>query len=197
MKKLFLMLVLVTGTGLAAQAQFALGIKAGLSSSGVDVKNFKNTVTQLKDEDNITGYHGGIFLRAKRNNIFVQPEAYLTSSGGKVEVGDGANVSVEKMEFTRLDVPVMVGYSFLNILRLQAGPVASVLLNGEFSKNDIDQYMNTMDWGYQAGIGLDIGNITADVRYEDIKRKYENQGMSYDINNRQIILSVGFKILGK
>jgi hypothetical protein len=182
---------------LAANAQFAFGVKAGLSSSGVDVDNFKNTLTQLKDEDNITGYHGGIFLRAKRNNIFLQPEAYLTSTGGKIEVTDGANVTVQKMQFTRLDVPVMVGYSFLNILRIQAGPVASVLLNGEFNKDDIDQYMNKNDWGYQAGIGLDIGNITADLRYEDIKRKYENQTTSFDVRNRQVIFSVGFKVFGR
>ncbi len=190
-------MLLTACTGLAANAQFALGVKAGLSSSGVDVKNFKSTMTQLKDDANITGYHGGVFVRAKRNNIFLQPEAYLTSSGGKVEVSDGANVTVEKMKFTRLDVPVMVGYSVLNILRIQAGPVASVLLNGEFRTDDLDQYMNKTDWGYQAGIGLDIGNITADLRYEDIKRKYENQNTSFEVNNRQIILSLGFKLLGR
>ena len=133
MKKTLLVMLLAF-TGLAAQAQFALGVKAGLSSSGVDVKNLKSTVAQLKDEDNITGYHGGIFLRAKRNNIFLQPEAYLTSSGGKVEVSSGTSVNVEKFKFTRLDVPIMVGYSVLYILRVQAVPIASVLLNGEFSK---------------------------------------------------------------
>jgi hypothetical protein len=44
---------------------------------------------------------------------------------------------------------------------------------------------------------LDIGKLTADMRYERVKREYTDQGSSFDVGNQQLILSLGFKIVGK
>src|SRR3712207_5620147 len=120
MKKVAFILVLLVSVGYTAQAQFTLGIKGGLSSSGVDVKNAKNTINQLKDSDNITGYHLGAFTRVKFKNIFLQPEAYFASSGGKLQQTDVQNNTVDevKARFNRLDVPVMLGLSILKVGRI-------------------------------------------------------------------------------
>ena len=199
MKKITLFVLLFVSIGFAAQAQFALGIKGGLSSSGVDVKNAKNTFNQLKDSDNIAGYHLGAFTRVKVSNIFLQPEAYFATSGGKLERTDLQTNTVDevKARFTRLDVPIMVGLNFLKIARVQAGPVASVIVGSKIGDERVKDYLNKTDWGYQVGVGLDISNITLDARYENLKRDYTNQGSSFDLSNQQIILSLGIKLLGK
>ena len=63
--------------------------------------------------------------------------------------------------------------------------------NANIAYNDFGKYKNSTI-GYQAGAGVDIGSITADLRYE---------GNLTDINSnfgqRQNLwaLSVGFKIL--
>lgn len=199
MKKILLVLSLMLAANFAAQAQFALGIKGGLSSSGVDVKNAKNTITELKDSDNITGYHIGAFTRIKVANIFLQPEAYFASSGGKLQEKDFQNNNVNeiKARFNRFDVPLLIGYNFLKIVRVQGGPVASVLVNGKLGDQKVKNYLDKTDWGYQIGAGLDISNITLDIRYENIKREYTNQSSSFDLNNQQVIVSLGIKLFGE
>jgi len=195
------MLVMFT-TGLVAQAQVALGFKGGISSSQVDIKNLKNSISDFKAVDDITGYHAGAFLRLKAAGIILQPEAYFTSTGGKVQVTDtdqGTNVQTEKFTFNRLDVPLLVGYNFFKVARVQAGPVASMLVNGKLGDQKLQNYLNNSDWGWQAGVGFDLGNFTADLRYENVRRDYTNtaQNSSFDIDNQQFIFSLGFKLLGK
>lgn len=199
MKKVALILVLLTSVGFTAQAQFTLGIKGGLSSSGIDVKNARNTVDQLKNADNITGYHLGAFTRVKINNFFLQPEAYFATSGGKLQQTDVQNSTIDevKARFTRLDVPLMLGINFLKVGRVQAGPVASVLVGSKIGDQRIKDYLNKTDWGFQVGAGVDISNLTLDVRYENVNRDYTNQGSSFDLKNQQVIVSLGIKLLGK
>jgi hypothetical protein len=202
MKKVLLVLLMSLTTGLVAKAQFlTLGVKAGLSSSNVDVKNVENNLTQFQESDNVTGYQAGAFMRLKVGNVFVQPEGLLTYTGGKVEYSDDANstdMHVEKFRFARFDVPLLLGYNFFRVAHINAGPVASVLLNGKFEEEKIDQYLNEAEWGWQAGVGVDVGNIVADLRYQAVNSSYKDaMNGNYDIKNGQIMLSVGLKIIGK
>lgn len=202
MKKIFLILFVMLTTGLAANAQFfTAGVKAGVSSSSVNIKDPVGTVTQFKESDNITGYQVGAFTRFKIGNILLQPEAAFAYSGGKVEVNNDPNtasVEVEKFKFNRLDVPILLGYSLFKVVRINAGPVASMVVSGKLEGDKIDEYLDNSDWGWQAGLGVDIGNITADVRYERLDRNYtDNMDTGYDISNEQVILSLGLKLFGK
>jgi opacity protein-like surface antigen len=202
MKKILLLLLITLATGMVAQAQVVFGVKGGFSSSTVDVKDVNATSFQFRNiKDNITGYHVGLFTRFKAGGFLVQPEGVFTSSGGKIAViqdQSGTTVeTTEKFRFNRLDVPVLVGVSLLNVIRFQAGPVASVLVNGKFADQNIEDYIDKTDFGWQAGIGLDIGSVAADVRYEQVKREYTNQSDSFDVGNHQLIFSLGFKLTGK
>jgi Outer membrane protein beta-barrel domain len=201
MKRAVLIFLVTLATGMVAQAQVALGVKGGISSSNVDVNNVKNTFTQFKDKENITGYHLGAFVRVKAGPLLIQPEGVFTSSGGKIALVQDQNgtevESEEKFRFNRLDVPLLVGLQFLKVVRLQAGPVASVLVEGKMGDQSIKNYLDKSDFGWQAGLGFDIGKLTADVRYERVKREYTNQASSFDMGNQQVILSLGYKILGQ
>lgn len=80
-----------------------------------------------------------------------------------------------------------------------AGPIASININSEI-KNSIETVenvdYNSATFGYQAGLGVDIGNLSADVKYEGGLSKITDNIGSYDTDNRinQWVLSVGFKI---
>ena len=202
MKKL-LLIYLLLGLGFTAQAQFfTLGVKAGASSSSVHIDDPENNLFQFEKAENIAGYHAGAFMRFKVGNILLQPEGALTHTGGTVEVTDNqnsTNIEISKYRFNRLDVPLLLGYSFFKVARVHAGPVASMLISGKLDGERIDEYMQESDWGWQAGLGVDIGNITADLRYERIDRNYTNdpESNAYGIRNDQIILSIGLKLIGK
>ena len=78
-----------------------------------------------------------------------------------------------------------------------AGPVYTSILSNNFSNtinaayDDFGHYRNST-LGYQAGAGVDIGPITADLRYEG-----NLTDVNPDFGQRQNLwaLSVGFKIL--
>jgi len=189
MKKLLLSAALLIAVCIGAKAQVSLGIKGGVNFSKINTDNF--------NESTRTGYQAGIFARVG-NAFYLQPEVYLSSTGGKFTTTDGtfhANV-----DFTNLSIPLLLGHSFgsknLNF-RLMVGPIYTYTLNKSESfsdnanaaVNDFGHYNNST-LGFQAGGGVDIGPITADLRYEGGLTKINS-----DFGQRQNLwaLSVGFK----
>lgn len=191
MKKFIFSAFLFCGIAFAGYSQNGgFGIKAGLSSTEVDFKN-----RQFTPQGSQTGYHVGVFGRIGGAGFFVQPELLFTQTSGKfLNNGDEFNA-----EFNRLDVPVMVGMRFLKVLRLQAGPIASLNINSrlkEAGSTVSDAEFKNATLGYQAGVGLDLGNLSIDGRYEGGLSKWTENIGSFNTDNRinQWVLSVGFKI---
>ena len=191
MKKYLLITALLITVCISARAQFSLGIKGGVNYSTVSADNLNSS--------GVAGYEVGAFARLG-GGLYLQPELYLSSSGGKFNSND--NTVTGNVHFTNLNVPLLVGLKFgpknLNF-RVMAGPIYTSILsqsdnfnqNFNAAYNDFGKYKNSTI-GYQAGAGVDIGSITADLRYE---------GNLTDINSnfgqRQNLwaLSIGFKIL--
>jgi hypothetical protein len=182
-----------------AQAQFLTGgVKAGVGSSSVGVRDAVNNPAEYAKKESVTSYHAGAFARVNILGLFVQPEAIFTQTGGRLESNPDATIAsrVADVKFNRLDVPVMAGISIANLVRVQAGPVASMLLSARQDGDNIQSFMEKSDWGYQAGVGLDIQKLTIDLRYERISRNFANPAdqSNYDLANQQILLSVGLKL---
>jgi hypothetical protein len=166
------------------------GIKAGLSSTEVDFKN-----KQFTPQGAQTGYHIGVFGRIGGGGFFVQPELLFTQTSGKF-LNDEDQINAQ---FNRLDLPVMVGMRFFKVLRLQAGPIASLNIDSKLKEagttvRDVEFKNATL--GYQAGLGIDLGNLSIDGRYEGGLSKWTENIGNLDTDNRinQWVLSVGFKI---
>jgi len=195
MKKYLLSAVLLIAVSISAQAQFSLGVKGGV--------NFSKINTSAVGESSVTGYQAGLFARIG-SGLYLQPELYLASKGGKFDfqTTNGTTVTTEgKVRFTTLNVPLLLGKSFgakdLNF-RIMAGPVYSYALdkNQNFSDNVSGAYQdfgnyNKSTLGFQAGAGVDIGAITADLRYEGGLSKVNS---NYGQRQNLWALSVGFKI---
>ncbi|WP_187261126.1 porin family protein [Pontibacter beigongshangensis] len=203
MKKILLTVLSMLALHISADAQaqsspLTLGIKGGVSSTKVMFSDVVSN-SEYRNPENITGYHAGAFARLQIMGFFLQPEAVLASSGGKIQVLDNQlstpTGSSQEFKFTRLDVPILVGFNLLNFLRVQAGPVASIMMSAKQEGKTLDNYMSESDWGVQGGVGVDIGSLTFDARYETIKRKYTETGNNFNMRNQQFIFSVGYKFL--
>jgi len=191
MKKYLLSAVLLIAVCVSANAQFSLGIKGGVNYSTIDNDNLKSS--------SVAGYQVGAFARLG-GGVYLQPELYLSSSGGDFNSND--NSYSAHVRFTNLNVPLLLGVKFgpknLNF-RIMGGPIYTSVLsqNNTFSQNfnvaynDFGHYKNST-LGYQAGFGVDIGAITADLRYEG-----NLTDINPDFGQRQNLwaLSIGFKIL--
>jgi hypothetical protein len=193
MKKCLLSFAIIFMAAISAKAQFSLGAKAGINFSKINTNNVS--------ESSVTGYQAGLFARFG-SSLYLQPELYLASSGGKFDFSNNNNTVTTngKVTFTSLNVPLLIGKGFggdnLNF-RIMAGPVYSYLMdkNQSFSDNVSGAYQDFGDYkkstlGYQVGGGVDIGHITADLRYEGGLTKIND-----NFGQRQNIwaLSVGFK----
>ncbi len=197
MKKILLALSFALGA-MQAFSQNGIGIKAGLSSTKIDFDN-----KEFVPSDAQTGFHVGLFGRFGGAGLFVQPELLFTQTKGNFAYVPDAWSSTApeeyEAEFNRLDIPVMVGYRFFKIVRVMAGPIASININSELRNaietvKDVD--FKNATFGYQAGLGVDIGNLSVDAKYEGgLSSVTENIG-SHTTDNRinQWVLSVGFRI---
>jgi opacity protein-like surface antigen len=189
MKKLLLSAALLIAVSIGAKAQVSLGIKGGVNFSKISTDNVK--------ESTLTGYQAGLFARVG-NSWYFQPELYLSGTGGKFESSDNNTAFNGKVRFTNLNVPLLIGRSFgqkdLNF-RVMAGPIYTYQLDNSVSLGSnisgaADNF-NKSNFGYQVGAGVDIGSITADLRYEGGLTKVSD---SFAKRQNLWALSVGFKI---
>lgn len=162
MKKFILSVFLVGATMMTASAQllptFQFGIKGGA--------NFSTLKEVGLDAKARTGYLVGVWTRIGGAGLHLQPELYLTSKGSDLKDG-------EKVDFTTIDLPVLLGTRIgLGPIaaRVQAGPVVSFVTGSSF-KDNADQVLDFKNYknqtiGLTGGVGVDIMNLRADVRYE-------------------------------
>lgn len=200
MKKITFLTLFLAFVGISAFAQlpkFNLGLKAGL--------NLAKLQSDFAAEENKLGYQIGAWARIGTLGFYVQPEAYLGSKGNKFVnfQSDGNTVAADgKVRFTTLDVPVLfgtkVGTSKLNA-RFMAGPVISFIIdkNTTFSSGfdqatDFGNYKDQA-FGAQIGAGVDLGNLSFDLRYE---AGLSNLSESDKYDQRQNLwhLSLGYKL---
>jgi len=189
MKKYLLSVALLIAVCISAKAQFSIGIKGGVNLSQINIDNL--------NESTRTGYQVGAFVRIG-TAWYVQPELYLSSTGGKFSTTD--NSVQAQVNFTNLSVPLLIGHSFgskaLNF-RLMSGPVYTYALsksesvsdNANNAINDFGHYNNST-LGFQGGGGVDIGPFFADLVYEGGLTK-----INPDFGQKQHLwaLSVGLK----
>lgn len=195
MKKLILSLALLAFALTGYSQGFSFGPKVGLSQTQLDLKS-----DQFKNGESKFGYHVGIFARIGLGPLYLQPEVLYTQTQGQFTF-DPADAPIKEYEadFNRVDIPVMVGLKMFKFLRIQAGPIASINVNSEIKDaantvQDVDFKDATL--GYQAGLGLDIGNLIIDAKYESSLDKFSGKvgGFSTDQRVNQWILSVGFRL---
>ncbi|QNR85389.1 PorT family protein [Pedobacter riviphilus] len=155
--------------GLFASAQvlpsFQLGIKAGANFSKFDSENTFNS-------NNRAGFYGGLWARVGAAGVYFQPELYV--SGKKADLVSESTGEVNKVRFTSLDVPLLVGTKFGAAgigLRLNTGPMFSLILDENQSFSQAAGSVFRADFKNQAlawqfGAGLDLKKLSFDARYE-------------------------------
>lgn len=169
MKKLILTLIITTSAFTFASAQvipsFQLGIKGG-----VNFASLSSSAGSTFSSDNRAGYLGGLWARVGALGFNFQPELYVT--GKNVQITD--NGTEVKAKFTSIDVPLLFGgkigaFGFGG--RFYTGPLVSFAVNKNQSFSTAAGNATSLDYKDQNyawifGAGVDIRNISVDLRYE-------------------------------
>ena len=206
MKHLLVVSVLFFSAAIA-QAQFAFGLKGGLQ-------------TQLKNPQDITigsgdtsfnfgvkdlkfGTQFGAWMRFG-GTVFIQPEIVFNSNHTDFKIGESkASELVKSEKYQNLDIPILVGFT-VGPIRLHGGPVGHYFLNSSSELTDFKGYAarwKQFTWGWQAGLALGTGRVSADIRYEGNFNKYGDQvtffGDHYHFANNpaRLVLALNFAIV--
>lgn len=167
MKKIILSTLFIS-LNLAAFSQvlpsFQLGLKAGANLSKLSTDNTFSS-------DNRAGYYAGIWTRIGAAGIHLQPELYLSGKNTTLKDASGQE---NKVKFTSLDVPVLVGTKLGAAgvgLRLNTGPVVSFILDdeqsfGQAAGSVFKGNFKGQNFAWQFGAGVDVGKLGLDLRYE-------------------------------
>jgi len=210
MKKLLLVLAASFLLFQISDAQLIkFGIKGGVGFSKLAIEDITGLtdgtdVYNLVTGESVTGYHIGVDARINLAMIFVQPEVYFNAGGGTLQkVVDGGTNELLNVDFSRIDVPILVGVK-LGPARLGIGPVGSYVLSNSYEDlatliPDLDLFSKQMTWGFQAGLGLDVWKLSIDARYEGSLSKLGRDQVTVgstdftlDARPSQWLVSVGY-----
>lgn len=182
----------------AAQAQFNLGVKAGLGTSRADLENNSDDVFSGDTE---LGVHVGGFVRIGSEDFFIQPEVIYSSTSSSVILAEDGVDQVFKTDLNKVDVPIIIGLRPVKLISVQGGLVGSILVDqdddmiGQFS----EAFRNYKDFtlGFQAGAGLELGSFLVDVRYEGNFSDVASDKLGpfeFDERQPQVKALLGFKL---
>jgi hypothetical protein len=186
-----------------SEAQIKFGIRGGINSARVKLKDYTNIDYDLAYAKGDPGYHFGVMSQIKLLGIFVQPEVLFTVAKNDIQVTDHLNSTppeAGKQKFYKLDVPVIVGYK-LGPLKLQAGPVGTFMLGSKsplLDKYNMEQDFKGATFGFQAGVGLELSSLLVDVKYEgNLSRLGDGvniggERFNFDQRMSQWIFSIGY-----
>lgn len=170
-----------------SQAQFSLGLKVA-----------GNAVNYKKVTERDFGLEAGVFLRFG-SGFFFQPEvnySFKRSTFMEEQTEYSSNTALKQHY---LSVPALLGYHFIEKdnfkFRLTLGPRFDFKISDNMQ--DSDWTSNSLQWGGQFGIGVDLWRFTLDANYCIAADNFRNmvEGTSQTKQLNMFILSLGFKIV--
>jgi len=192
--------ILVMSTSAFSQVSVNFGPKLGINYSRFSFSGADRKINNRY----ATGYQGGAFVRINIKRFYLQPEVLFNEKGSRLSFDSapsnepGRRIS-GKVRVQSLDIPLLLGFKLIDSelfnLRISAGTWNSLLLRDRSAiLNNLspDARFKRNQFGYQAGLGIDLANLTLDARYEGGFEK-----IVPELGGRpgSFTFSVGFKLL--
>jgi hypothetical protein len=208
MKRILLISGLLIGSIYFLAAQSQIGVKLGVSSYDLptDVLELNSRDLKLSIEGANYGIHFGLYGRIGILGFYLQPEVLFNSNSVQYRVDDfDQNSTIEEIrteKYQNIDIPVLVMFA-PSIFRVYAGPVGHYFLYSSSALSTIEGFkeeFKTLKYGYQAGLGIQIGALMVDARYEGNFNKYgdhitiDGEPFSFSSTPSRIMISLAFKL---
>lgn len=191
--------LLMLGQQAFAQAEFAIGLKAGPNFATIDTES-----SAAANYKNRAGFHGGAFVLVKAAKFGIQPEVIFSQQGSKVEI-DSKNF---ESNFSYVNIPVILKLYTIAGINIQAGPQFGFITNaetpvrdqfGDVTVENVKDKMKTSDFTVALGLGWDLPfGLTLDARYNmGLSKIYEDapSQQTEDAKNQVFQVSLGYKLI--
>ncbi len=163
---------------------------------GFNYSSLPSSSSYITNNAGNAGLQIGLFLRSP-GRTYLQTELLFGSNSASFNYTPKgiANGVAENVHFTTMDIPVLIGTKFLRLpaanIRGMLGPDFAYQLKTPGLQIPNGNYNNSAI-GFILGLGVDIGAITIDSRY-NFGLTNVNSGLGQKLN--AFNLSVGFKII--
>ena len=210
MKSIILLCVAMM-VSVSVHAQLNFGIKVGASTTDIGVNLIEIPGNQNMEELKVAieqanyGFSFGALFQIRLKWFVIQPEVIFNSSSVDFRVNDNIGNYTDKIltdTYQNLDIPFLFGIK-AGPLRMQAGPVGHIPLQYVSELSTLDGFssdFSPIEYGYQAGIGIDFFNLMVDFRYEGNFNKFGDyitfHGNKYNFSDTptRLILSIAIAI---
>lgn len=166
MKKTLLVAVFaLIGATAWAQSGSGFGVKAGLSyNKNGDLISSVGDGGQdiIEGAEGKAGFHFGFWGKLDFPKIYLRPELVYSKTKSSYDV-DGES---QDYDISKLDMPVLLGYKLIGPLHVFAGPAFQYTLKNDLGDLQVEDVKNDFTVGLNAGVGVNLGKIGLDVRYE-------------------------------
>ena len=183
MKKTLLLAVFaIISASAFAQKDSGFGIKAGFNynENGDLIGSIQSSGENiLEGSSGKAGFHAGIFGKLNLEILYIRPELVYTNTTSSYEL---ENNDID-YKISKLDLPVLVGFKLIGPLNIFAGPAFQYILDNDLDGLSINNVQNDFSIGYHAGIGVNIGKLGIDVRYEGAFSENEANFISDNITD--------------
>ena len=147
-----------------SQTGSGFGIEGGLNynKNGDLIASVGNAAENIVEgSDGKIGYHVGIFGKLAFSRLYLRPELVYTKTQSAYNLDGGT-----KYDISRLDLPVLLGAKIIGPLNVFAGPAFQYMLNNDLEDFNINDAEKDFTVGLHVGVGVDLGRLGFDVRYE-------------------------------
>ena len=193
-RAILLLLDFFVSISMAHANLFSIGLRVGGGASQIKVGQVLKEGTSNLNLKKDLGYHLGAFSRLCFPPFYIQPELLISGSGAKFTKENSSKEA--QIRFTKVDFPIIVGLPLLGIVRVQVGPVFSLLLEAIEAGQKLEDVYSKLTVGWQGGLGLDIWNLVIDLKYEGNLSKFGDKiaNIKTDHGYALWVLSVGINI---
>ena len=193
----------------SSKVMFGLRVGAATANIAADEVTFENAGRQFKlvADNKEFSYHLGVFAQFRMNKWALQPEVVFRSAKADYMLSEFVTTefisSIRTENYAYVDVPVMLAYR-LGALRIQAGPAAKFYITSSTEFVGIAEFSESyqkVDFGYQAGIGLDIWRFIVDLKYDgDIEKvgdhmSFGGQSIDFGTQAGRFLFSIGYSLV--
>jgi len=189
----------------ATGSLFSLQIKGGVNLAQIKTNAGSLNANLEESLQTQKGYVLGASVRVGRK-LFIQPELLFSQKGGEVKSLINNVLTGFDMQYTTLDLPLLVGYK-MGRFHILGGPVFSNNISSNTGLQDAinatyNSYLNDNGYkkstmSFQLGAGATLLGLTLDIRYETGQNVFNAiQNLEGLTTKPQLIqVTIGFKII--
>ncbi|MCH8556551.1 MAG: PorT family protein [Balneolia bacterium] len=193
-----------------AQQDISFGVKGGISLYNINTSVSAGGFSIDETSDRRLGFVLGAYAIVPFHDMFAfQPELLFVQKGGNDSNGDDDFFGGDtELILNYIDIPLLVRFNVPIETNLNpyliAGPSVGFLVSAtekfDGESEDASDFLNSLNFGFNIGAGVNFGQLNVDLRYEfGLSNIFDDEDdfddffeLNFDVTTSGLMLTVGY-----